>query len=409
MKRRTLYVTLIISILVTICFIQYQRVILPLQSIEASIENVLADRTTNSYSKENELDTTIYPDFLPHIQTEFLTFTETPTILYKHPNYTLYAQNNQLLLLSDYLPTETLITWELIGKGRTYLVDNQLLIGIQNANPDDDSWSRGEWHAITINGLKPEVLNLGNQYFGPDNILITRVSQDAPFVFFTIENGPSYSELVYSPGATEFLSINSTLYDSGDLYLYFNKPKKVSGITSIEHEHKFTLLDRDVYAYEDELGTILYWSEPEYSYVGRYYNLTLEDVKLMKNTSENTGEELTPFMKWRTKEGDYILGKYSSFFPYESSLWEEEWTSLDSSYSSSYFFLVSQDRIRIKAFEYDSTPIYKKVIDRAFQLSGEKYINNFSLHYLQFLKNGELAYLSLYDLLHNLVSTEQNN
>lgn len=341
---------------------------------------------------------------MPHIHTEFLTFTETPTILYKHPNYTLYAQNNQLLLLSDYLPTETLITWQFIGKGRTYLVDNQLLIGIQNTNPDDDSWSRGEWHAITLHGLKPEVVDLGNQYFGPENILVTRVAQNAPLVFFTVENGSGYSELVYFLGATEFLSINSTLYDSRDFYLYFNKPQKVSGIISIEHENKFTLMDRDVYAFEDELGTILYWTEPEYSYVGRYYNLTLEDVKLMKSTSEYAGEELTPFMKWKTKEGDYLLGNHRNLIPYESSLWEEEWASLD----SSYFYLVSQDRIRVKAFEYDSTSIYKKVIDRAFQLSGEKFINNFSLHYLQFLKNGELAYLSLYDLLHDLLPIEQN-
>jgi hypothetical protein len=105
----TLYVTLIVSILVTICFIQYQRVILPLQSTVASIEDTdhKTDQTTNPYSKESELDPTIYPDsdFLANIHTEFLTFTETPTILYKHPNYTLYAQNNQLLLQSDYFPT----------------------------------------------------------------------------------------------------------------------------------------------------------------------------------------------------------------------------------------------------------------------------------------------------------------
>ena len=343
---------------------------------------------------EREAPSTTEP-FGHDIDGEFRTDAAEPSVLWRKGGDVLYVQAKRLTYRSRDGAERLLYEWNAPLRAKAWRNGDHLLVGAQLPVPTDPNDSnRGMWLSVHI-GPSPSATDLGNQFFGPDEVLTVTVVEKPRLYFVKMMNGSpsSFSEYAYDPDGIGWMPVNAESWD-GD-HGGREMPAKDHLERRFAAVHEIAVPGGPtVYSFVDEEGSIVYFRQP-YFFLWRYVGYEMFDAKLMPFANG----EVHILGRFRGQDGGEALafpnGGFLSVVPAEPKLWEDGWTALN--YRS--MTRVMPGRVEMVRFkERDSlrnnVPEYIEIdTSDARLLSAEGAL-------VKYEKDGEVRYLSLFDVLH---------
>lgn len=336
----------------------------------------------------------------------FQTDTSTPLLLHHSGDRQkgfIYMRNNEIIhQFADKAEfrSETLHTFELAVPAQLWRNGSALLLGTQL--PDKDH-PVGQWYELQLPdapGGSAELSVIERAFYGPNQVLTVVRTESPRLIVMTVQNGSGFSELLYEPGKKQFVTINTTFAPENEqeagLAYRLRKPDRKTGVQSFRRQQNFDFPGAGTLsAFEDDRGTIVYYSRGGLPLVWRYVDHRAVDFKLLTNDEGQS----SPLGKFTAPDGSHVLSfpnwGYHSYFRFNPLLFEDGWQMLD----MQSFYRISEWQIEVMQYEYDwSTRI---AFDQywTYPANGARLATKAG-GMLKFEANGRTASLSAYDLVH---------
>jgi len=326
------------------------------------------------------------------VEGEFRTDADEPAVLWAEEGDVIYVRDLRLIYRSEDGSERLLYEWRSDLRARAWRNGSHLLVGAQLPEPaDPNDWNRGSWISVHADPAR-KALELGTNFFGPDEVLTVTVTEKPRLYFVKMKNGTSFSEYMYDPDGAGWLTVNSdTLDGDGSREM----PEKAEGTRRFDDVREIRLPEgMTVYSFADEEGGIVYYRRP-FEFVWRYVGYEMVDAKLMPLAN---GESLI-FGRFRGHDGEDAMSFPNwgsrSALPAELRLWEDGWTAID----FRHFARVSPERLELIRYQDGSTLQDNAPEYWSFDTSEARLVSVQGA-LAEYEKGGEPRYISLYDAMH---------
>ncbi|MFC3767141.1 hypothetical protein [Paenibacillus sp. GCM10012303] len=275
---------------------------------------------------------------------------------------------------------------------------DHVLIGEQLRTRDHPM---GKWHSIEQHAdpARPFAVIPLDPMLGPEQLLTATFTENPRLIFLTFMNGSGFSEYVYKPGESRFLSVNLRFAnpsdpDTWDRYR-LRKPSPQAEPLAFERQRQFPLPQGSlVSVFEDERGTIVFW-EAEYPVIARFVDHAVTGFRPFEDIHGNR------YLLGRFQAPDgkadlaFLNGSSLLFFDDNPRLFQDEWNM----YNLYNYYKIGGPQIELFHYEIDWSTRKAAEIYESYPLSGARFTGR-SGDWLHFERSGESLVLSAYDLIH---------
>lgn len=329
------------------------------------------------------------------VDDKFMTDSKEPRVLWSQDQQKLYVQNLHLIYTSDGASEQILYDWTEALPSQVWLNGTYLLIGTQLIEKDSqEEGHHGAWLAIQIEPT-PVVVAEENNYFGPQEVLSVKLTEEPQLFFVSVLNVDQFKEEVFDPTRSEWSSINRQLRNDAPLQI----PTKSAGLRNFSDTTLFNLAEgASVYSFVDEEGSIIYSQAPHYQWV-RYVGYELIDAKLI-TFLEDSPRILGLLRNQAGEEIMSYIGYDLASWPADPRLWNDDWQALNS--------LTFTRRLpeRLEVIQYKQDHSLEKLLPKysQFQTTGGKWLSTQG-SLVDYEVNGDIRSISY----HDLINTEEAN
>lgn len=330
------------------------------------------------------------------VNQRFATGTTEQLVLWRKDSQELYVQHNQLYYTSGKEEAPVLLQqWASSLPAQAFVNGNYLLIGAQTRTASaSQTEPAGLWLAIEL-AEKPKVVEKGEQFFGPNEIVASAFTQSANLFSLTMKLQNRLTQRIYDPANNRWHQVSDKPIPGEELALF----EKDNAVHYLQQQESYELSeDETMDVFDDSGSSLVYFSNPGKEML-RFdgYELLVarpiykpdQTLMILGHLRDSAGNEAAVFFE----RADLVL-------PIDERLWQGKWLAVDP-YN---FVQITSEAIDVLQYEegfasIDNEPVYKQ-----FQLGAAKLISENGL-LAEFEVEGKKQLLHFYDLVHTEADT----
>lgn len=330
------------------------------------------------------------------VNQRFATGTTEQLMLWRKDSQELYVQHNQLYYSPGKEEAPVLLQqWASSLPAQAFVNGNYLLIGAQTRIASaSQTEPAGLWLAIEL-AEKPKVVEKGEQFFGPNEIVASAFTQSANLFSFTMKLQNSLTQRIYDPANNRWHQVSDKPIPGEELALF----EKDNAVHYLQQQESYELSeDETMDVFDDSGSSLVYFSNPSKEMlrfdgyellVARPIHKPDQTLMILGHLRDSAGNEAAVFFE----RADLVL-------PIDERLWQGKWLAVDP-YN---FVQITSEAIDVLQYEegfasIDNEPVYKQ-----FQLGAAKLISENGL-LAEFEVEGKKQLLHFYDLVHTEADT----